>query len=312
MTGSPSVTVALLTYNGADYLAQILDRLQQQDYPGEVEVLVIDSGSTDATLDIVAGHPEVRLHTIPNSEFGHGRTRNLAAQLASGEIVAYLTHDAVPIDGGWLSALIDPMVDDERIAAVMGKQEPRPWCYPLLKYEIIGVFAGLGPDFGVTVFRDDGTLAARGLRDAAGFYSDVNSAARRSILVGAVPYRDVPYAEDQLFGRDLIDTGHRKAYAPRAAVQHSNDLTLGQSGTRMIDEVVGLRQIGTMIPELSRGSVFRLALRGALLDTPRILRDADYSAAAKLRWLFVNPLFHWVKWTHYRTATRMAVEVFAS
>jgi len=312
MTGSPSVTVAILTYNGQDYLAQILDRLQEQDYPGRVEVLVIDSGSTDSTLEIVARHPEVNLHTIPNSEFGHGRTRDLAARLASGEFVAYLTHDAVPMGNGWLSALVAPMIDDERIAAVMGKQEPRPWCYPLLKYEIMGVFTGLGPDFGVTVFRDDGTLVSKGLRDAAGFYSDVNSAARRSILAGPVPYRDVPYAEDQFFGRDLIDKGYRKAYAPRASVQHSNDLSLSESGARAIDEVVGLRQVGTVIPELSRVSVLRLAVRGALLDTPRILRDPDYSAITKLRWLFANPVFHWVKWTSYRAATRLPVEVVAS
>jgi rhamnosyltransferase len=250
----------------------------------------------------------VRLHEIPNSEFGHGRTRNLAAHLAGGDIVAYLTHDAVPLGTGWLSAIVAPLLDDDRIVAVMGKQVPRPGCYPLLKYEIQSVFAGMGPDFGTTVFRDDGTLASRGLREAAGFYSDVNAAARRNILTGPVPYRDVSYAEDQLFGRDVIDRGYRKAYAPMAAVEHSNDLTLAQSGRRAVEEVVGLRRIGTVIPELSRAGVVKLVLRGALLDTVRIARDPEFGAARRVYWLFVNPWFHLVKWVNYRKGTRLAVE----
>ena len=307
MSALPSVTVAILTYNGETYLGAILDSLRTQAYEGPVEVLVIDSGSTDRTLQIVAEHPEVRLHTIPNSEFGHGKTRNLAAQLATGEIVAYLTHDAVPRDDRWLQAIVEPLLDDERVAAVMGKQVPRPGCYPLLKYEIQSVFAGMGPDFGTTIFRDDGFLASTGERDAAGFYSDVNCAARRAVLVGPVPYRDVPYAEDQLFGRDLIDNGYRKAYAPRAAVEHSNDLTLRESGRRAIEEVVGLREIGTVIPPLARTSVLRLAVRGALLDTARIIRDPEFGLRARLKWLFANPWFHWVKWTNYRRATLMDV-----
>lgn len=299
----PAVTVAILAYNGEEYLEAILSSLEGQDYPGTIEILVIDSGSTDGTLEIVAAHPSVRLHEIPNSEFGHGKTRNLAAQLASGEIVAYLTHDAIPVGSRWLAALVEPMADDPRIVAVMGKQVPRPGCFPLLKYEIQSVFRTMGPDFGVTVFRDDGSLTTPELRNAAGFYSDVNSAARRDILLGPVPYRDVSYAEDQLFGRDVIDRGYRKAYAPNAAVEHSNDLTLKESGIRAAEEVMGLREIGTPIPPLSMAGATKLIVRGILADTLRIIRDRDFSIGRKLAWLARNPAFHIVKWTSYREAT---------
>jgi rhamnosyltransferase len=299
---APSVTVVILTYNGERYLGAILASLARQDYAGEVETLVIDSGSTDGTLDIVAAHPAVRLHGIPNSEFGHGRTRNLGAQLATGEIVAYLTHDAVPL-AGWLTALVEPFVADPLVVAVMGKQVPRANCFPLLKYEIRGVFAGLGPDFGTTVFWKNSAVTDAATRDAAGFYSDVNSAARRSLLTGDVPYRDVSYAEDQLFGRDVIDLGLRKAYAPGAAVEHSNDLTLAESGRRIREEVAGLREIGTAIPPMSVGTVIRASVAGAIKDSVRIVRDADFSFGAKLKWLVVNPWFHVVKWTNYRRET---------
>lgn len=307
--GAASVTVAILTYNGERYLDAILDALRTQRYAGPTEVLVIDSGSTDRTLDIVTAHPEVRLHSISNSEFGHGRTRDLAARLAGTDYVAYLTHDAVPIGEGWLGAILEPMLDDERIVAVMGKQVPRPGCAPILRYEIEWLFRSLGPDFGISVFRDDGALEGTAERQAAGFYSDVNSAARRDILTGPVPYRDVPYAEDQLFGRDLIERGYRKAYAPKAIVEHSNDLTLAEFGPRTVAEVVGLRQIGTDIPVLSLPRALANAARGALIDAPRLLQDRRYSPLARLGWLFANPAFHFAKWTAYRRATRMDVAV---
>lgn len=309
MSALPSVTIVVLTYNGERYLGAILDALEAQRYAGVFEILVIDSGSTDATLEIVARHPRVRVHRIPNSEFGHGRTRDLGARMARGDFVAYLTHDAIPVDDRWLESILAPMIDDERIVAVMGKQVPRARCVPILRYEIEGVFRGLGPDFGTTVSWDDGTLAERGEREAAAFYSDVNSAARRDVLVGPVPYRDVPYAEDQLLGRDLIDRGYRKAYAPRAAVEHSNDLGLAEFGPRTVDEVVGLRQIGTIIPRLALPRALANAARGAMIDTPRLLRDRRYSPLARLGWLFANPAFHLAKWLAYRRATLMDVPV---
>jgi len=307
VTVLPSVTVTVLTWNGERYLESLLSSVEQQRFNGEVDVLVIDSGSTDHTLDIIAGHPRVRLHQIPNSEFGHGKTRNLAAELASGEIVVYLTHDAVPATPTWLSSLVAPFVDDDRIVAVLGKQVPRRECVPIVKYDIQRVFERLGPDYGHTAFFDDGNLVTDRDKEAAGFYSDANSAARRSVLLGAVPYRDVDYAEDQRFGRDVIAAGLRKAYAPGAVVEHSNDLTIGAFRRRIIDEVTGLRRVGTEIPPLSVVGVVKQVLKWSAVDSGFILVDAQLSAGRKFGWLFANPVWHMVKWSSFRKGTRIAL-----
>ncbi|AAT88480.1 rhamnosyl transferase [Leifsonia xyli subsp. xyli] len=297
------VTIAILTYNGETYLGRILEMIRRQDFPGTVEVLVVDSGSTDATIGIVRSFPEVVLEQIPNSEFGHGRTRNLAAQLARGEFVAYLTHDAIPASESWLRELLAPFSLDENVVAVMGKQVPRPGCFPLLKYEIRGVFAGFGPDFGTTVFYKDDFAKDEGVLGAMSFYSDVNSAARRAFLLDVLPYRDVRYAEDQLFGRDVIEAGYKKAYAGRAAVEHSNDLTLAEYELRIFDETVGLREIGFPILAMTKREQRRLTVRGVLGDSLRILRDGDYSWKRKLYWLARNPVYQIVKWRSYRDST---------
>ncbi|HLP23966.1 MAG TPA: glycosyltransferase family 2 protein [Microbacteriaceae bacterium] len=300
-------TIAILTFNGEHYLRDILDAIFQQRET-DFEVLVIDSGSTDRTLDILRAEPRVRVHQIPNHEFGHGRTRNLAAQLASGEFVVYLTHDAVPASPDWLGGMLEPFELSPRVVAVMGKQIPRTNCFPLQKYDIEAVFRGFGPDFSVALSQLTDGAESRGELNALSFYSDVNSATRRDFLLNTIPYRDVPYSEDQLFGRDVITAGYIKAYAPRGAVIHSNDLRLREFGKRIFDETVGLRRIGTPIAPLSTRAQLKLTIGGALRDEVRILRDRAWSWKRKLMWLVLNPLFHIEKWRWYRRASRVALD----
>lgn len=304
----PLVTVAILTFNGEQYLDRILSSLERQSIDGDVEVLVIDSGSTDRTLEIVSQYSFVRLHEIDNSDFGHGRTRNLAVKLARGEFIAFLTHDAIPADEHWLRELLAPFAISDRIVGVMGKQVPRAACFPLMKYEIRDVFAGFGPDFGTSIFYNDGSVTDEGTLSALSFYSDVNSAARRDFLATAIPYQDVRYAEDQLFGRDVINAGYMKAYAPRGAVEHSNDLTFREFGYRIFDETVGLRRAGVTITRISRLGALARAARGAVRDGVRIVRDRSYSPARAAYWLVVNPFFHLRKWQFYYRAAHADLE----
>ncbi len=303
----PSATVTILTWNGECYLDDILVALEAQNYAGVFDVLVIDSGSTDRTLDIVGAHPGVRLHQIPHSEFGHGRTRNLAAQLSTGEIVVYLTHDAVPATADWLSSLVAPFIDNERVVAVLGRQVARRSAPPLLKYDIERVFSRIGPPTAVTVFSDDGTLMDELSRWRATFYSDACSAARRTTVTTTVPYRDVDYAEDQVFGRDVIAAGFAKAYAPSAVVEHSNDGNLREFGQRIAADLLGLRAIGAEIGPVSRWAAFRQWTRWSVLDMARLLVDRDFGVGRTVYWLVMNPVYHAVKWASYRRASLQEV-----
>lgn len=302
MSAALSATVVVLTYDAEPHIADLLDALEAQDHPGLIEVLVIDSGSTDRTLEIVAAHPSVRLHRIPNAEFGHGRTRDLGARLATGDVVAYLTDDAVPAGPEWLRELVAPLADDERIAAVVGRQRPRPDAVPVVKHDIRRVFERLGPDHSWSVTRDAADLD-EDARWRAAFYSDANSAARRSLLVGDVPYRDVDYAEDQRLARDLIDAGHRIAYAPRAVAWHSNEVTLRTFRRRIEDELRGLAGIGVALPPVSRRAAFAQFVKWSTADAAAIVLDREVSVPRRLRWLLVNPWYHVAKWRAHLRAS---------
>jgi rhamnosyltransferase len=298
MAGSVDVTVFIPTFNGEKYLDRLLTAVETQDFAGTVEILIIDSGSTDATLSIIAEHLAVRLVQIPASEFGHGKTRNLAASLARGKNIAFLSHDAVPVGSSWLASLVAPL-DPAGLdcVAVVGKQEARADCFPLLKYEIEGVFNRCGPDGEVTAV-DGSTVSAAALGEGELFYSDVNSATRRDFLLNVIPYRDVNYSEDMAFARDLLVAGYRKAYQPAAVVEHSNDVTLAEYGKRIFDENLGMRRVGEGRRSLSWAQAKLRAVRDVARSAARILRDTDYTAGEKATWLLENPAYAWSKWTN--------------
>lgn len=322
-TGPVDVTVFIPTFNGETYLERLLTAVENQDFTGQFEILIIDSGSTDATLEIIARHPFVRLVRIPQSDFGHGKTRNDAARQARGRVVAYLSHDALPADESWLRHLVEPLSASSKprrgdCVAVFGRQVARSTCFPSLKYEIDGIFAACGPDDVVTMVRcEPGNADA--LSAAELFYSDVNSAARRDILTGTIPYRDVPYSEDLFFARDVLNAGYAKAYAPQATVEHSNDVTLAEYGPRVFDETIGRRRLAlaqddvspnvggesspTTIPS-ALGILVRW-LRDVLRTDWRIMRDRDFSLGRKLRWVLVNPSYLWGKWINIRRGLRV-------
>lgn len=301
-------TVVILTYNGEQHLEEILHAVHAQRYGGTFETLVIDSGSTDSTLDIIAKNPWVRLHQIPNSEFGHGKTRNLGAHLAKGRYVVYLTHDATPASDRWLHEITAPFDISERIVAVMGSQVPRADAFPLLRYDVKNTFASFGPMHGTTLFYDDDFIQDEGVRNAVTFYSDVNSAARRSVLTGEIPYRDVSYAEDQLLGRDVIDAGYIKAYAPRAVVWHSNEMTILEYDDRMFEETQGLREVGIDVALPSIPTVIKLVVGGVLRDAVRLVRDREVTTKRKLHGLLVNPAYHVQRWRGVRRGVRSALK----
>ena len=103
----PSVSVIIPTWQGAAYLAQTLPAIRAQGYPGAVEVVGIDSESTDQTVELLKQYGAV-VQIIPKRTFTHGGSRNLGTRLASGDILVFLSQDALPMDDDWLEKLIAP------------------------------------------------------------------------------------------------------------------------------------------------------------------------------------------------------------
>src|SRR6185312_16389324 len=133
-----AVSVVIPVKNGERYLEELLAALARERAD---ELLVIDSGSTDRSLEIARAAPGVTLLEIPPHEFGHGRTRNLGAERAHGELICFLTQDATPVPG-WLDAVRAGFALDDRVGAVFGPHLPRPDTSPMIARELERHFAG--------------------------------------------------------------------------------------------------------------------------------------------------------------------------
>ena len=106
---SVDASIVLVTKNGAAFLDDVLLRVRAQVGAERVEIVAIDSGSTDATLPILVRRG-VRLKRIPAASFSHSGTRQMALELAhpSAKYIVYLSQDAAPADECWLGGLLSP------------------------------------------------------------------------------------------------------------------------------------------------------------------------------------------------------------
>jgi len=118
--------------------------------------------------------------------------------------------------------MLRPFDLSPKVACVFGKQDPPPRLLPTVTRRhhqgVQRLWSGPLDHGGPS----NPNVTGQAAQDAVGFFSDVNSAVRRDVLVGEIPYRDVNYAEDQAFGRDVIESGLYKVYAPLGSVIHSH------------------------------------------------------------------------------------------
>jgi len=112
-------------------LRHSIPRILQQDISLPYEIIVIDSGSRDGSIEFIKQTSKIdsrlSLYEIPSKEFHHARTRNLGISLSRSDIVVFLNQDAIPCDVHWLIKLVSPVIKGEPggIAASYGKQVPR-------------------------------------------------------------------------------------------------------------------------------------------------------------------------------------------
>lgn len=213
------VSVIIPTLNAERWIARQLDSLLSQTV--DAEKIVIDSGSTDATCALVRARADcVRLLEIPNEKFDHGGTRDYALRQSTGDIVCFLTQDALPTDERCLEKLLAAFSAPD-VAAVYGRQIAYP---DAPEYERLTRLFNY-PDQ-PRVWREE-DIPRFGVK--AYFFSDVCSAYRREAYL-AVGGFDTPILsnEDMMMAAKLLHAGYALAYAPKAAVYHSHRYTLRQ------------------------------------------------------------------------------------
>jgi len=265
------VTIIILTKNAGEGFATLLQRLSSQKFDGNYEIIIIDSGSIDSTLQIAQSFP-VKTICIKPEEFHHGRTRNLGAQQAGGRVLVYITQDALPLRDDWLHKLTDELRDPQ-VAMVVGRQIPWPATKPPEEFFYKYYF----PERRIEVVRDGPDY----YRDNM-FISNVNSAMRSDIWRQFRFSEEVVRGEDKEFANRILSAGWKIVYRPDAAVYHAHDFGLRSMFQRSIDVGMALSQ-GVSVPRSRDWVIGRLRY---------FLEEARYMTASPAWW----------KWLPYSAA----------
>jgi glycosyltransferase involved in cell wall biosynthesis len=281
----PLASIVVPTRNGADTLPALFDSVSRQRASFPYEVIAVDSGSTDGSLDLLRRRAD-RLVEIAAGSFDHGLTRNLGIELARGELVVLLVQDAVPADDRWLAELTAPLLSQADVAGVFARQRPRPDASAITRY-YQDRWVAAADEGRVVAIGDPAEFAVlqpmdRFLKCA---FDNVCSCIRRSVWQRH-PFRSTPIAEDLEWARAVLLAGHRLAYAPRAVVVHSHDRPARYEFARTyllhrrLYELFELRTIPT-VPSLARAVATSIGLHlrcqrsaggaRALVDAPRAI-----------------------------------------
>jgi len=206
-------------------LPTLLEKLSNQTI--NFELIIIDSSSTDNTLEIAKEHAN-KIITIPKSEFDHGATRSKAALSASGDIVIFLTQDALPVSNDTLEKLVDMLNSDKNIAVAYGKQIP---------YSNATLF---GKHLRYFNYKDKSYVKSLQDKEKFGiktaFCSDSFAAYKKDAIKSVNFFKEgTIVGEDMHIVARLLLNGYHKAYCTKAAVYHSHNYTIIEDFKRYFD-----------------------------------------------------------------------------
>jgi rhamnosyltransferase len=213
------------TRNGAATIANLLDAVTQQSLDGSLEVVAIDSGSTDGTAELLRGRVD-RLIEIAPDAFDHGLTRNRAIAESSGDQVILLVQDAVPASPACLQHLVEPLRRDRSLAGTFARQLPHPSASRLTRRALSG-WIGAQAEPRISAIDDHQAYAAMSPmeRYLICVFDNVCSCIQRSVWEQH-RFPRTPIAEDIEWAQEVLIAGYRIAYTPQATVRHSHERSL--------------------------------------------------------------------------------------
>ena len=267
------ISIVIPVRDGGSDLVRCLEAVHSQRIDEEVEIVVVDSGSTDGSPER-ARRLGARVFEIPPEDFNHGRTRNLGAELARGETLVFTSQDAYAADDRWLRSLVAPLQTTSEVAGVYGRHVALDTASPPERYYWEFMY---GPEPRIQRVGDPTEVNFETTH-----FSNVNSAIPRSLLRTFPFAEDLIMSEDHEWSRRVLLAGYSIVYEPRAVVLHSHTYSIVGAFRRFFDSGV-------------------TAERSFMGDTPEaraVLRRASVRyARGEVAWLWRTGRLAWLPYT---------------
>jgi glycosyltransferase involved in cell wall biosynthesis len=217
------VSIVIRSYNEEKHIGRLLSGIGKQTVR-DPEIIVVDSGSTDATLAAVSRYP-VRILTIDKEEFSFGRSLNVGCRAAGGQFIVLASAHVYPVYNDWLENLLKPFTDPA-VALVYGKQRGGQTA----KYSEEQIFRKWFPESSDTSQKHP-------------FCNNANCAVRKSFWM-QMPYDEtLTGLEDLDWAKRVVQKGHRIVYSSDAEIVHIHNETLASIYNRYRREAIALKTI---------------------------------------------------------------------
>lgn len=279
---NPRASIVIRAFNEARHLKEVLRRINAQS-ERSLEIIVVDSGSTDETREIAEAAGARILH-IAKEDFTFGRSLNIGCAAARGEFLVFISGHCYPMGSRWLEELLAPF-SNPQIGLSYGRQRGGP----RTKFSEHRHFQ--------KTFRNRDAIPQDGF-----FCNNANCGIRRSLWERHHFDESLTGLEDLGWAKWLDSAGLRVAYASRAGVFHLHDETWSQVFRRYEREAIALKHI---TPDLhfSFADFLRLFSYSAWLDACAAMRAGSFlrNAPSIVAFRFMQ---YWGTWrgSNYRRA----------
>lgn len=219
-------SIIIRSHNEERHIGRLLDGIEKQELPTGIsmEVIVVDSGSTDATVSI-AKHMGATVIHIPKEEFSFGRALNIGCQHALGDILLFASAHVYPLFTDWIEKMIMPFTNP-KVALVYGRQTGNE----LTHFSEQQVFNKWFPE-------------KSNYSQSTPFCNNANCAIRKTL------WQELPYdealtgLEDLDWAQKIMNKNYTIVYEAEAPIVHVHEETPTKIKNRYRREAIALKQI---------------------------------------------------------------------
>ncbi|MCF8127327.1 MAG: glycosyltransferase family 2 protein [Deltaproteobacteria bacterium] len=216
------VTIIIPTFNGGSIFSECLAAIKGQKYVDPLQLIVVDSGSTDGTVER-AEKAGALVKKIERKTFHHARTRNKALALAAHENIIFTVQDAIPHSKTWLLNLVQTL-NHRGAAAAYTAQIPHDHATPYSRFEIESINEARGS---LPVIQRMESLESYEKMSYHTAYRTIGldnvCAIYRKDRLLKTPFPEVDFAEDMAWAHKNLLMGHKIVYNPHVRVKHSHN-----------------------------------------------------------------------------------------
>lgn len=253
------VSVIIRTYNEAEWLRAELEGICAQELDGlEMEIVLVDSGSTDETVAIAAEFG-CRVLTIRKEDFTFGRSLNVGCEGARGRQLVIISGHCLPVNNRWLINLIKPL-EDGSCSYVYGRQIGHETITRFSEHQLFSKY-----------FPPHSAVPQEGF-----FANNANSAVPKSVWDKYRFDEEVTGLEDMVLAKELVADGGQVGYVADAVITHIHFESWPKVKTRYEREAIALQYI---MPEvhIGFGDFLRYFFSGVFLDWGQSLNDRVFA-----------------------------------